>query len=424
MKKIFLLFIFVTTALFSHAQTVADGEHKETDGFMWTLRTVDGIKEVSDANGNVIIPLDRGYTDVKYISVDKKESKRYFPFFKVYIKFNKDTTFVGACSKDGKEVIQPAFKNIQGVIVKKLNYYLITHFDDYEGACDTEGRFLVLPRYKRIRYNGNHFNLDGTTDFVFHVSNDIAFYNEQQAFLDKALSAGVSIDKQLEDAEKMNNNDAIDKLTEAIKIKPSAIAYCRRGQCYYNREKWKDAQSDLRMALFLSDATPIVLSTADSLLIEADEKRLDQLVARAERARAISAALNGLASSLNSMSQSISNSRNSSGGQTGSYSSMPTTYYNTGSSNNNNSISTGNSSNNRHINKVCRECQGDGKCRAQGRGNNVHCLGTGKCRNCNGQGTLLLAGSYSKCSSCNGSGRCSFCGGSGVCATCRGTGHK
>ena len=450
------VFLCAVAMLSTFSVVLAQGDkRKEADKFVWYLQMVDGCAQASDANGNVIIPAERGYKSIEYHVPEYKKVE--FPYFIVKAEHDgietlgaceldgtecvppvffsiaglkalgsKDVRYFNVCSLDtlqgiydlkGKEVIAPAFKNILAHYEDNHLYYQIQTKDGRMGALDENGRCIVMPHYNtfNLLLLGGKFQISELGATPFPVSNKLTDYHVQQDLLNKAYEAGVMTDNLLAAAEGMNDKSAINKYNEAIKLKPSALAYYRRGACFFREGKWKDAQSDLRFALYLDDCTPEVFMAADSLLELADIKRNEQLVRRAERLERIAMAMDGISAGLNSISNSLSTMNNNKSSITSNSYSVPSNIGGSTSVGQNGSLS---KNTHKPTARACSSCGGDGKCRGS-----HHCHGTGKCNFCNGQRTTYASdGTTISCAPCHGSGKCSFCGGTGVCQRCKGQG--
>lgn len=429
MKKIIALFtgVFISlTSCFAENENV--GRHVESDGFVWNLTENNDIIEVTDDAGNIIISSDRGYNDAYYIPVatdaGKKVAEMMLPFFTVVRKFD-GVTYQGACTPDGREVVPTLFKYVLAGRNKDFHYYNVTTHDDTNGVYLEDGRCIVKPIYTSfvLLFKDRFQVIDVNTQFP--VSNKISDYMQQQNLLNAAYDNGVNTDALVVEGDSLsalnNLNGAIAKYTEAIKKKPSANTYARRGICYYQKQNWKDALEDFRFALYIDDCTPEYFELSDSLLDKAEDQRIAQLVRRQERLERTAMILNAVSSGLNAASQSLSTIQSTSPKSNKNYTTNTTV---TTTSGNNQNVS-GNSSSgggHQHNAKRCIQCQGDGKCRGNGNTSKYHCRGTGKCTSCNGEGVTYVVGDRITCAICHGSGKCSFCGGSGKCQRCGGKG--
>ena len=430
MKTFFsLLTSFFVSFSLCFAEEVNVGHHVESDGFVWNLTVRNDTIEATDDAGNVILPAERGYSDAHYIPIatdlGKKVANTMRPFFIVYKKID-DVLYLGGCNPDGREVVPTLFKSVLAERNKDFLYYTVFTHDGTSGAFLDDGRCIVKPIYTSyVILFKDRFQIIDANATSFPVSNKISDYLQQQNLLNTAYDNGVNTDAFVMEGDsllKLNNlNGAIAKYTEAIKKKPSANTYARRGMCYYKKENWKDALEDFRFALYLDDCTPEYYSLSDSLLYKAEDHRIEQLVRRQERLERAAMVLNAVSAGLNAASQSLStiqsNSSNSKTGYT-----TNTTVMNSYGNNQNVSDNSNSGNAHRHNAKRCTQCQGDGKCRGNGNASKYHCRGTGKCTTCNGEGHTYVTGDKIVCAICHGNGKCSFCGGSGQCQRCKGKG--
>lgn len=429
MKKLIALF---TSAFISFSSSFAEninvGHHVESDGFVWNLTVNNDTIEVTDDAGNVIIPADRGYNDAYYIPVSteagKKVAEMMLPAFTV-VRTVDSLNYQGACTPDGREVVPTLFKHVMASRNKDFHYYNVTTHDDTYGIYLEDGRCIVKPIYTTfvILFKDRFQVIDVNSQFP--VSNKISDYLQQQNLLNTAYNNGVNTDALVMEGDSLssinNLNGAIAKYTEAIKKKPSANTYARRGICYYQKQNWKDALEDFRFALYMDDCTPEYFILSDSLLDKAEDQRIAQLVRRQERLERTAMVLNAVSAGLNAASQSLSTIQSSSAKSNKNYTTNTTVTTTFG---NNQNVS-GNSSTgggHQHKAKRCTQCQGDGKCRGNGNASKYHCRGTGKCTSCNGKGLTYVVGDPVTCAICHGNGKCSFCGGSGKCQRCGGRG--
>ncbi|MBR1683309.1 MAG: hypothetical protein IJ700_08180 [Bacteroidaceae bacterium] len=419
----------------------SDEKKKESDGYVWTLRiTTDSIAEALDASGQVIIPAERGYRYIEYWPLIKG-SLSTLPCFRV--SYNIENDFVGICNLNGEEIIPTFFKDVAGFKSKELSYYQVMTLDSLYGIYDEAGRMIIMPRYydnPPIIFKGS-FTISNRTlteiknnpidasDAAFSfvsmpVSNPIKDYYKQQNLLTNAYEKNIQTDDLLQEAIALEEGgkhvEAIDKLTDAIKKKPSSLAYYHRGKCYYQTKKWKSAQEDLRFVFFLDDATPDILVKADSILFLADTEQMSKKIKRGERFRmvyhiigAFSDAMAQSAESLNSTELLHTSSTSSGYGTTSSFQTSEKSA----------SIKAETHSNDKTHTRSCYTCGRDGKCRGK-----YHCHGTGVCNWCNGQGFTIVPETKKydndkiTCVNCNGSGKCTFCKGTGKCSRCKGTG--
>lgn len=401
---------------------------KENDGFTWTLcMTSDSIASALDAKGQEIIPAERGYRYIKYVPESKD---KYIPVASCFIvSYFTDGKIEGACNKKGEEIVPVEYMSVTPMKNKKLSYYMVHTPDSLYGILDENGRTLVPARYYNNMpvSNNDRFHVLNETDNIdeltsITVSNSIKDYYQQQKLLTEANEKGVVTDDLLFEAfnleESGNTKKAIAKLSEAIKKKPSSLAYYHRGLCYYQDRDWKKAQEDLRYVFFLDDATPEITELADSVLGLADQEMMGKKIRRLRRLNTWNTVLSAMTSSMDQNASLIqgSNSSQSSG-------STPTS---TGlsslsegrSANASSGVNHATASQHQGHSKRCHSCGGDGKCRGK-----YHCHGTGVCNYCNGKGTQEVQGNVIKCVNCNGTGKCSFCRGSKVCQRCKGNGN-
>ncbi len=411
------------------AESVNVGRHVASDGFVWNLTERNDTIEVTDDAGNVILPASRGYSDAVYIPVSQEVSKKVaetmLPQFWVFRKVD-SLQYQGCCTPDGREVVPTLYKNVLASRNKDFHYYNVGTHDDTYGVYLEDGRCIVKPIYTSwILLFKDRFQVFGENNSQFPVSNKISDYLQQQNLLNTAYDNAINTDALIVEGDSLSNlnnlNGAIAKYTEAIKKKPSANTYARRGFSYYKKQNWKDALEDFRFALYIDDCTPEYFALSDSLLDIAEDQRIAQLVRRQERLERTAMIMNAVAAGLNSVSQSLSTMQSNSAKSNKAQTTNAATSVTYG---NNQNVADNSKSGNRHQHnaKRCPQCQGDGKCRGNGNASRYHCRGTGKCTSCNGEGFTYVAGNSVVCAICHGSGKCSFCGGNGTCQRCKGKG--
>ena len=435
MKRITFLSLFLA---FAATYCCADDEmKKESDGFTWTLRiTADSVAEAIDAKGNVIIPTDRGYRKIEYCPY-RKDVVSSLPSFRV--SYDSEGEFLGMCNQKGEEVVPVAFKSVEGLKRKELSYYMVTTADSLYGIYDDKGHIIIVPRYYDnipVFFNGrfeicNHTLTDLKNNTIpadrmafelayMPVSNPIKDYYKQQELLTKANAQQINTDDLVLEAfdleDRGEHKDAINRLSEAIKKKPSSLAYYHRGLCYYKTRNWKNAQEDLRYVFFLDDATPDLIIKADSVLDLADAEQMGKIIRRKKRLEKAHNVINAIHYGVSQAAGSLNVGNASQNAYSNSFSQTLT----------NNSVAgyggsaSGNVSSGSHAahTRRCTACGGDGKCRGT-----YHCHGTGVCNWCNGKGiTYASDGTAIKCVNCKGSGKCPFCYGTRKCSRCKGSG--
>ena len=430
LKRISAMTLFVFMAsVFCYG---GDEVKKESDGFQWTLQTTDsGVMVGLDANGKEIMPAERGYLSIQYVPYEKDKYYSIPPFF--IVSCSPDTSIVGACNTKGEEIVPVEYKlAVRMEFNKKMTYYLVMTVDSLYGVFDENGRMLVSPRYYNSMpiVKGDRFIVNNlTTDQLlisdldnslvsFSASNSLKDYYAQQKLLTEAISKNVNTDELLLQAIDLESagdtKKAIEKLTAAIKLKPSSLAYYHRGNCYYQNKDWNKAQEDLHYVFFLDDATPQLQMLADSVLTLADEAVIGRKLRNRERFNRFAAVIDAISGSMEQNAYLLNGNKQS---QTHASTSitpiMSSTSKNTGSVSNN----TQNAKQQQNHNRRCSSCGGDGKCRGT-----YHCRGTMKCNYCNGSGFTSVVGNNIKCVNCNGSGKCYYCKGTGRCNRCGGRG--
>lgn len=86
--------------------------------------------------------------------------------------------------------------------------------------------------------------------------------------------------------------------------------------------------------------------------------------------------------------------------------------------------------NNTPVREKCKYCMGSGRCQGLNSPGGtltikMHCNGSGRCSTCGGKGLMSDGfGSQIKCSDCSYTGKCRFCKGTGKCDRCGGTGYR
>ncbi len=433
MRTVTLLILFFACAV---TYSYADSEKKkESDGFTWTLRfTADSVAEAIDTNGKVIIPADRGYRKIEYCPYIKGIIST-LPSFRV--SYDSDKDIFGMCNQEGKEIVPVAFKSVDGLKRKELSFYIVMTADSLYGIYDDNGRVIIMPRYydNLPTIYGGKFIISNRTltenrnnpvpvdRVVFEtafmtVSNPIKDYYKQQELLTKANAQQINTDNLLLEAFDLEENgkpkDAINRLSEAIKKKPSSLTYYHRGLCYYQTKNWKNAQEDLRYVFFLDDATPDLIAKADSVLYMADEEQMGKLIRRNRRFEITYNVVNAIHAGMSQAAGALNSGDSSQKGNINTISQSMTNNLGAGTQVSGNTSSGSHSAHTRR----CTACGGDGKCRGT-----YHCHGTGVCYWCNGKGiTYAPDGTAIRCVNCNGSGKCSFCRGTKRCSRCKGSG--
>ena len=419
MKKTFLILCLTLISVYAKSE---DFVKNEKDGFTWILHMEDSVAEARDADGNVIIPADRGYRTIFYIAAEKVMSTSVIPSF--IVSYESDSIPCGICTKDGTEALPPIFKEVCGLKHKKTGYYVVKGMNDLYGSYDEKGRMIVMPRYtSMVTLFRDKFTVVGDITYM-PVSNTIEEYYTQQDLLNAAYENGVNTDDLMQEAYQLEEQGefkkAVGVLSKAIALKPSSFAYYHRGLCHFKNKNWKKAQEDLRYVFFLDDATPGLMVKADSVLVLADDEQMGKRERQIRRLDTWNMVLGAISDGMQKASESLNASNGYHAGSVSQPISGTSGYSGTGYSNgaNNNSSQSKSSTSSTVRTKRCTACGGDGKCRGSHR-----CHGTGKCNYCNGKGITQVQGNTIKCAVCNGSGRCSFCNGTGRCSRCGGRGE-
>ena len=399
MKRIALFLLIAAVAISTaDAQKVKRTKKKEFNGFKWTLLEQDGIKGVEVKKGNIIIPLEKGFNEVKYSFDNHKDHKN--GFFVAEKKENghwKASVF----KTNGTEIISAdrgycnAYCEDEGYI--NVSIYIGSEF--YCGLCDSNGREIIVPQ--------PHYS--GFTTFINCTGYITVRYKDK--------SYGV-IDT--------NGREIIPQgrgYTYAVASNSGGRTYIQvkkdkdRGLCdIYGNEFF--APTNIQYCLYISYKNDCFIYHAGAdfyLGVKLDDNghgipdpdhqfgtRVDEYTAYNN-------------STTYSTYEPI---------QTYTPSNPTSTKTSTTSKP---SSSTTSPQATAQAPEKCKYCQGSGQCRGNGSVQSIkmHCAGSGRCSTCGGSGLMSTGfGSKTKCSYCNGSGKCQYCKGTGKCDRCNGTGVK
>lgn len=147
MKKVLLL-IFSFIVCLANAQKTTTKQMTADDGFVWVLISDGKHEGAQDSNGNLLIPLERGYNNLFYSLGDFLFSKE-------------DVSGYGLCNKAGKEII-PAKNGIKGICAGPNNRY--------HGFND---KYLVIVVYD---VTGREIIPSGIYDEIYAMEGDYPFF--------------------------------------------------------------------------------------------------------------------------------------------------------------------------------------------------------------------------------------------------------
>lgn len=135
-KNLFLLMLAMglcSTSLFAQSSRLKT----EKNGYQWYEISNDDYYGVKDKSGKILIPLERGYSDVTFIPNQVITG---------YFSVEKDDK-EGACDLTGKELISPdrGYEDVTYIAEKALNGYFSVEKGGHEGVCDKNGKELISP---------------------------------------------------------------------------------------------------------------------------------------------------------------------------------------------------------------------------------------------------------------------------------------
>lgn len=148
MKKILFLIALCFNSLLCVSQEKTLQEHK--DGTKWYLLKDDKTYGALDQDGNVLIPLSKGFNYVSYYHADNTDRG----FFDV-----QKGDFHGIYDKSGNEIISTErgySMIVYQVTLDGYKYFGVTK-NDKDGACDLKGKEIVPPKYYAVTYYGDCF---------------------------------------------------------------------------------------------------------------------------------------------------------------------------------------------------------------------------------------------------------------------------
>ena len=399
----------------------------EDDGFVWQSFYSDNFKKMGalDAEGNMLIPLDRGYTYVRY-----SPNQEGFGFFRVS-KGNKN----GACNilgeeilpvesvtdfrgvylfKKGKERKTCALDSFGAVIIDFDRGYdeISAHEVEYSGsrwysvkkngvwgACDMSGTEIISPQYKHIMYDDwedDCFNYsdNGHNYFELDVSLDDNGLACSKAFKD-SLNSMLSPRTVLEEARSIPISEynkktglyyriifGLDKKNEqGIKV----IAYNDLAKMFEEKGRLKLAQSYYQKVYDTDPSFENAKSEVDRIKAKIKEqkwdKAMDVLDRVADGIASAGAAIYTVAGAIEGATQMMTSDSNA--GQ-----------------------ATESTSRQKPSKSSVSQLVKDNTC--------MHCYGTGICNYCDGSGYNYAGGNPYRCTACSGHiGKCKWCKGTG-----------
>jgi len=141
------------------SQTRSDIEREpqtETDGYTWTLLSNGKYYAAEDADGSVIIPLSRQYTQIYYWKLPNADRA----FFRV--KKGNSVTF---CDLKGRPMIpiERGYTDVIYQILEGYKYFQVMK-GDKSGACDLSGKEILAPVYHLVIYSNDNFVVQRTED--------------------------------------------------------------------------------------------------------------------------------------------------------------------------------------------------------------------------------------------------------------------
>ncbi len=256
--------------------------------------------------------------------------------------------------------------------------------------------------YRHNQFLNNHFYVGQKLNVPVEVlsGNELTF-SENRPLVEERKQELADIHVYMKDAEALEFRKKYSKAnkiyTNCLKeFGENAYIHYRMGRCYYLRGKWKKSILELRKAVNSKDLSPEIDNEVRDLLAQATDRREEQLERRSEMWSAIGASLaTTVAVTANAFVQAKTSSSTSTRTSSTSYGSSGSgsSSYSSGSSSSSGSVSSSSS----------KRCS--------------FCLGSGKCKTCNGKGTYYPEGfglhELTDCPNCS-DGTCSHCHGSGT----------
>lgn len=121
----------------------------ESDNFTWYKLDLYPYYGVADNNGNIIIPLDKKFTRIKYNSSLQHNGTGIFEI--------KKEDYIGLYNSQGKEILSPD-KEYTSYKYKNNNYLIVEKGELEYGICDLNQNEIIAPgKYSYVRYNNEGF---------------------------------------------------------------------------------------------------------------------------------------------------------------------------------------------------------------------------------------------------------------------------
>lgn len=197
-RTFMFIMLFFFSIIYSFSQSTKKELRTEDDGFKWYIvKSYQGIQGALNKNGQVLIPLSRGYNNICYIS-QKEQPEGYFniqkagkegacdingkeivpPIYYLVVRHGgKSEPYYygvanelwehGVCDKNGKEIISPHYDFpciLQGGNNGNPYWYSIEK-DGKQGACNIMGKVVIQPRYEDVIYHNNNFEVKKNGNF-------------------------------------------------------------------------------------------------------------------------------------------------------------------------------------------------------------------------------------------------------------------
>lgn len=421
----------------------------ESDGFVWYKLEDYPNYGATDKDGNILLPIERKFTSVKYIAHKTQGKQGYFEVRKDdhvgvygidgieilspdkkytywrysgnsergYLRVDRGDAEYGFCDLNQNEIIAPGKYSYASY---NSNGFFSVKQGDYEGICDLSGREIIAPnKYTSI----SHINLAGSPHW-FSVEKDglEGAYDMAGNELVPAKYADLYYDNDdgfyYEDS---NGND----VALNVKITPTSsngnADYIKElfDQAYNTPNEEVQTKYDLYMKVVEADAGnkegfqlvaynnigALYEDIGDLKNVRTYYEKCLQIQPSYELARKNLKRVKNLQTTekLNNLSNVLGQAANMFGGG--------------------NTQSSGNSYNNSYQNSY--SSSSGAQTRTKVARNCTRCAGTGKCRNCMGRGRILgkIDQEWRPCPSCNPGGNASK-EKKGKCTFCNGTGKK